>query len=96
MTLLPIQVSAVETADVVLKPPGPAKMRLCPLPSVQGSINSGAVPPMPQVRSSRGLERHPGDACVILIDAIRLADDDAAIELSGPGNSLRASAIDRH
>jgi hypothetical protein len=83
ITLLPVQVSTVETAEVVLKPPGPAKTGLCPLPSVEGSISNGPAwwgdrkgglptergrrPPLTKVPLPG---RGPGEAANCSVDAV--------------------------
>ena len=76
-TAAPVQVSMVGTPmAVVLKPPGPAKTRAWVEPVRQGSISSGAAPPWPQLALVGRVEGAAGDA--VLVDAVGLADDDAA------------------
>src|SRR5262245_56209507 len=83
-TAVPRQVSMEGTPiEVVLKPPGPLNTRAWVEPVRHESISSGAVPPLTPGAPVRRIERPAGHA--ILIDAIRLADDDAATGLVGAG-----------
>ena len=76
-TSVPPHLSAVGiVTDVVLKPPEPAKTMPCDEPNEPSKQSSGDLPPAPQVSALSARNDWLADA--VLVDAVALADDDAA------------------